>query len=192
MRIVSLLAFSVALLTGCVGPRQLAPPPPAEQTPVALNSALEGLHVTVELWSGGAYQHAAEVHIAGDSLFLTSNRMRQARQSVLLAEVRRISYIRDRKANKGALIGAVPGLLFIGTGLLATLADDSNSLVTGEFIVRMGVGFLAIGSTIGALIGQWSAPGERVIVYESSLRTGGSDSELAQPTPPAERDAQSP
>ena len=189
MRLFCFLALSIALMTGCVGPREVAAPSPWDQSAETVNAGLDGQRVTIELWSGKAYQGAGEVYIAGDSLFFTPDRVWPAEQPVHLTEVQRISYVRGRKANKGALIGAVPGLLIIGSGLLV---DDSDSVISGDIIALAGVGYLAIGSTIGALIGQWTAPGERVVVYESSLRTVGPDSDLAQPTPSAERDAQSP
>ena len=33
-----------------------------------------------------------------------------------------------------------------------------------------GIGYVAMGSTVGALVGQWTAPGERVIVYQAPMQ----------------------
>ena len=106
-------AFLVLLLfvsiTGCVAPRQLSAPSPAEQTPEAVNAALDGQRVTLELLPGEQHVPAFDVHMAADSLYFTSLSKRREQQAVGMNEVLRISFVRGRKANRGALIGAIPG-----------------------------------------------------------------------------------
>ena len=176
MRLCLLLSLLLASATGCVGPRQLGAPPPAEQTPEAVNAALDGQRAAIELWSGERHAPALDVRLDADSLYFTSRSRRWEEQAVGMGEVLQISFVRDRKANKGALIGAIPGgALFVG-GVAAEI-NGNKGVIFGRVFMLAGIGYVAIGSTVGALVGQWTAPGERVIVYQAPMRHGGADVE---------------
>jgi hypothetical protein len=176
MSAVRLLLFSLFVLsaTGCVAPHQLAPPPAREQTPERVNAALEGKRATVELWSGDSYEQAEEIRVSNDSLHFVQ-RERVVDYALALDDVREIWYVRGRKANRSALIGAVPGgAMFVG-GLMTEMGGNQG-FFKGRVFILAGIGYVAIGSTVGALIGQWTAPGERVIVYQTGR--GGREVEL--------------
>ena len=161
MRVVLLVLLAVA--SGCTSPRLLSAPPAEQQTQDAVNAALDGQRVRVELRTGETADHAMKVSLANDSLYFTPNQPRRVRRAVHLDEVSRLSYVRGRGTGKGALIGAAPGVLYVA---LFALSDS----IWREVGIGMGLIATVVYGGIGGLIGQAVSPGERVIIYEARIR----------------------
>lgn len=172
--------LALVLLSGCAAPieatRDLPRPGSLEQ----VNLLLRGKRVSIELSDGARIPLVTEAVV-------TPTDVRFEREgephAVPVADVERITYVRNRGTKAGALAGTVPGLALVTLGAIG-LAVSEPSTAQIAIVVVMAGGALAIvpGAVLGGVAGQGVSPGGVVPLYEAPL-----ERYLPQPPPSPER-----